>query len=297
MVSNITWKHSGFDAQCFESSYDWQIKQVVLSETAQYGQSRSPEWHRVKEHIVWVTSKNAKNNNEQLGATAGPWTGCVSKYEHCAVIQQVFYRTEIKHSLHLRIYYIIFFLNLQELQQALRNTGEFPLFPGARFLLSSSHLKRNLGNRKIPVPVCFFPTLHTLKVLCYPSDIGRSGSQVSACYPCLFQLHPIWDCEVLLTVPRNTGKWARCAPHPTAICHVPNMHWLVWTWGWNGLAVPYITEPLFLLLTHSFVHCSFAFWSFLVPFVLGSLCLTSNHCVGSSRQQTQALSLTPIIVY
>lgn len=72
MVSNITWKHSGFDAQCFESSYDWQINQVVLSETAQYGQSRSPEWHRVKEHIMWVTNKNAKIIMNNLG----PQQGC-----------------------------------------------------------------------------------------------------------------------------------------------------------------------------------------------------------------------------
>lgn len=57
----------------------------------------------------------------------------------------------------------------------------------------------------------------------------------------------------------------------------------------------------FLLLIHSSVHCSLGLWSTLILLILGSLGLSlhtaSNYVVGSSRQQNQALLLTPVIVH
>lgn len=110
--------------------------------------------------------------------------------------------------------------------------------------------------------------------LCYLLHVERSGSQVSASWPCVFQLHPIRDCEALLLVPRSTGKWTRHAFNCTVICHDPKMQWFAGMWfrGWNGLAVPCTTEPFSWHNRSS--CCFFGLWSILVPFTLGSLCLS-----------------------
>lgn len=169
----------------------------------------------------------------------------------------MFYRTETAYALHLKTA-IYLFIYLQELQQALSNREAS---------VCSRRLKRNLWNRKSLAPACFFATLYMWK--------GQDHKSLQA-DPEYFSCNLIWDCEALLLVPRSTGKWTRCASHRTVICHNPNMLWFagVWFWGWNGLAVPSTTEPMFRLLTQQFFVL--LFWLVVHPSSLYSRKLMSS---------------------
>lgn len=165
-----------------------------------------------------------------------------------------FNRTEFEYFLHLRtgfsFLFFFFLCYLQGLQEALSNRGEFPLFPGANLFLSNRHLKRSLGNRERLVCGWFFATFTRWRV--------RIPHQCKSSLPISVASY----LEVLRLYCQSSGAPAASGHGvPLTPCHLlcPQLALAfvdVWIWGWNGLAVAYITASAFLFLTHSSAHYS-----------------------------------------